>query len=152
VVAFLKMLWLALLDALAQPDPPPLPPSDSLLDLHNFERRVTGAAELKRDIKLDAAAERYSRYLASFGRLRADHLDQFGNGPGTRVSAIGYSWGVVGENCAVGASAQDVFRQWMTSSWHRQNIQDRRFVHMGYAAAPDRAGNYYWTAVYGRPL
>lgn len=50
------------------------------------------------------------------------------------------------ENVAKGQkTAQEVFRAWINSSGHRENIESPRVTHMGLGYAKDKNGIYYWS-------
>ena len=50
------------------------------------------------------------------------------------------------ENVAKGQNTpQEVFRSWVNSSGHRENIESTRVTHMGLGYAKDKNGTYYWS-------
>ncbi|MCF2528370.1 sigma-70 family RNA polymerase sigma factor [Yinghuangia soli] len=138
------------------PTPPALttpPPSleQQVLDLVNAERARTGCAPLRLDAKLHTAAQRHADAMAA--RRFMDHTDPDGKGPAERITAAGYRWSAWGENLGQGpVTAASAVRDWMSSTYHRQNMLDCGFRHMGIGTAPTRGGNgLLWTQVLATP-
>lgn len=80
-----------------------------------------------------------NRYLA--------HNDQAGRTPGDRVAAAGIRSGIVLENIARGASADEIHHGLMSSPGHRANIENERVTHVGIGvvADPGAAGGFIVT-------
>ena len=74
-----------------------------------------------------------------------NHIGSNGNGPGDRISYVGYVWVKCGENIAKGyKSENDVIISWIKSEGHCTNIMDPNFKDMGVATS-----GIYWTQVFG---
>jgi uncharacterized protein YkwD len=83
-----------------------------------------------------------------------EHRDLNGQSPADRVRAVGYREKLVGENIAYGPKTLDeVVQGWLDSPGHCENMMDPRFVEMGIAYAPGRAGRHglYWVQVFAEP-
>lgn len=105
---------------------------ESILRLHNRERRSRGLRTLCVHPQLTKAARTHSSHM-----IRKDY---FGHGSvGRRLKRHGYNWRVYAENIAGGtgryARSDNTFRRWMNSSGHRTNILDRRFREIGIGTA-----------------
>jgi uncharacterized protein YkwD len=72
---------------------------------------------------------------------------------GARAKYVGYSYGRISENVALGyPNAETVVEGWMNSSGHRRNILDRDVVETGIGIARSSAGALYYCQVFGRQL
>ncbi len=121
-----------------------------VLGLVNAARASAGLAPLNLDAALNAAAARQAADQAANNFL--GHTGSDGSDPGSRASAAGYSWSMIGENAAQrwDVSASGVMDQWMGSAGHRQNILTPEFTDMGLAFATAADGKVYYTMVLGR--
>jgi uncharacterized protein YkwD len=133
----------------------------AVLDLVNEERCENDLVPLKLDDQLTAAAEIHSADMA-LNRF-FDHTSPDGSNPGSRATAQGYDWVMVGENIAAGQSTPEEVVNgaygWMNSENHRANILDPEFRDMGIAyiecadcLAPAPATYSYvhwWTQTFG---
>lgn len=121
-----------------------------ILDRVNQERSKTGAAPLKLNAKLSAAAQKQAQNLMDTG-IFSHTID--GKNVGDRATAAGYNWGRIGENIAEGQrSAADVMQSWMNSEGHRKNILNAEFQELGVGYTEDSEGSTYWVQVFGTPL
>ena len=101
---------------------------------------------LSRNATLEQSAQEHTQDMVD--RDFFDHPNPDGDGPGDRISALGYSWSAYGENIAGGSSTVNaVMNQWMNSTGHCENIMSENFTEFGMG----RVGNH-WTQVFGRPL
>jgi uncharacterized protein YkwD len=108
------------------------------LCLLNVERRKVGIPELRRNSKLQAAAQNHSDRMDGTGCF--DHECPGEPGLDQRLEGVGYllanllRW-AYGENIAWGVGGRGTPRQiteaWMNSSGHRANILDRDFREVG---------------------
>ncbi|MBO0222785.1 CAP domain-containing protein, partial [Vibrio parahaemolyticus] len=78
------------------------------------------------------------------------HRGSSGSDPGTRMSAAGYAWKMVGENIAAGQPTMSaVLRGWLgRKSGHWEAIKNPSFTEMGAALLKGPPGNTfttYWT-------
>ena len=116
-----------------------------VIELTNQERRRLGLSPLRHNNKLAAAAQKYSRHMATHKFL--SHRGKDGSTVGDRIKAQGYRFSTWAENIAKGhRTPEDVVRGWMNSSGHRRNILNPRLREIG-------VGYYkrYWTQVFGTP-
>ncbi len=140
------------------PPPPPVPPpgpvedpmetiKKRLLELHNFERTNRGTKVLKRDPRLDLAAQKHNDYMVARNNL--SHNEP-GRDVGKRVTEAGYMWTWVGENIAKGQrNADEVMNSWMDSSGHRANILNGHYEDVGFGVTKDSNGTWWWTTDFG---
>jgi uncharacterized protein YkwD len=110
------------------------------------------ASALSAQGQLTSAAYGHSRDMADNNYFSHTSLD--GRTPGTRVSAAGYSWSIVGENIAAGyGGVQAVVDGWMASDGHCANLMNPGHTQYGLACARNDASTYglYWTLNLARP-
>lgn len=70
-----------------------------------------------------------------------------------RARLVGYSFGHIAENVAVGfPNAETVVEGWMASKGHRANILERDVVETGIGVARSPDGALYYCQVFGRQL
>lgn len=134
-----------------------------LLDAHNAARAVartceaggatlSAAAPLEWNCILAEAAFNHSDDMATvnfFNHIGSDGLDA-----ADRVTNLGYTYFVVGENIAAGQNnVNSVMTGWLNSRDHCLNIMSGNYSQLGAALAESTTADYpsYWTAVFGRP-
>jgi len=72
---------------------------------------------------------------------------------GSRAQFVGYPFGRLSENVALGyPNASTVVQGWMNSSGHRHNILDADVVETGIGIARSSDGGIYYCQVFGRQL
>jgi len=72
---------------------------------------------------------------------------------GSRASFVGYPFGRLTENVALGyPNAPTVVQGWMNSSGHRHNILDAGVVETGIGIARGSDGSLYYCQVFGKQL
>ncbi|RCW42808.1 uncharacterized protein YkwD [Halopolyspora algeriensis] len=123
-----------------------------ILELTNRARARAGCPPLRLDPALSRSARAHSRDMARHDFLA--HRSSAGLGHIERAKDAGYRSNYVGENVAVGNNtAEETFRQWMTSPEHRANIMDCSFTELGVGYVRDSSGEWehYWTQNLGRP-
>ena len=110
------------------------------LDTRAFERQINrirgtnNASALSYDAKLAHAAQRHANDMVRNGFF--DHKGSNGSSVGQRVTAVGYTWSMVGENIAQGqSSALEALRGWTNSPGHHANNIDPKFTNFGIAKA-----------------
>lgn len=111
------------------------------------------AAPLRANAKLNAAASKYARSMATHDFF--SHTSPGGSTPVARIEAEGYRWRAWGENIAGGQrTASDVVQGWLASSGHCKNIMNRNFTEIGLGYAEDLDSTYdrYWVQDFGRPM
>lgn len=118
-----------------------------VLALVNAERADAGCDPVSLDARLNEAAARHSRDMASGDFLEHDSSD--GSSFSDRIRAAGHP-SPRSENIAAGQeSASEVVQTWMDSSGHRANILDCSARTMGLARATGGSFGVYWTQDFG---
>lgn len=126
----------------------------SLLDETNARRTADGKSALRRNTRLDAAAQAKAEDMAA--RNYWSHATPDGQQPWSFIEQAGYSYQKAGENLAYGFSTSGAtVAGWMNSPSHRANLLDSGFdeVGFGYANAADyqdAGNNTIVVAMYGR--
>lgn len=122
-----------------------------VLRLTNAFRREHDLDPLKNDMRLNDAAEDWSRKMAR--RDVFEHSD----GP-SQVEKQGYDWSHWGENIAAGyTTPRAVVQGWINSPGHRANLLSDEFteIGIGYHRMANDGGNapytHYWTQEFGTP-
>ena len=87
------------------------------------------------DGRVHGVSRAWSQRMADAGRI--SHNPRFGD----QMAAAGVHWYIAGENVGVG-DADTVFRMWMESPAHRDNIL--RPEYSGFAIACIAQGNTLW--------
>ncbi len=119
-----------ILDDTPNPVKPEVIEDSPLLKLHNNERK----SMLKVDNDLAKFAQDWAERMEKRKKMVHSNL----NFPG--------EWVAKGENIANGyETEEDVFKGWMNSKGHRQNIKNESFTHVGIG----RSGNY-WCVCFGK--
>lgn len=109
------------------------------------------APPLVMDDLLQCAARRHSLDMARYDYFSHTSLD--GQGPGERMSAVGYSYTGWGENIAGGrATAEAAVAGWMDSPQHCSNIMNSGFqeIGVGHVEHPNFEYGIVWTQKFGR--
>ena len=119
-----------------------------VLALTNEFRIANGKDPFANDTKLNAAAEDWSRSMATG--------DFFRHSTPAQVEEQGYDWRAWGENIAAGYTTPEaVVNGWINSPGHRANMLSDNFEEMGvgyyYLANDTGSLNYrhYWTQTFG---
>lgn len=120
-----------------------------VVDLINAARADAGAGDLLVDLRLVAAAEGHSAYMAD-----TETLSHTGSGGSTfvdRIEAEGYDSPTSGgEVIASGqTTATAVVDAWLASVGHRDILLDDRYDHIGVGYAESLGGTPYWTVDVG---
>ena len=100
--------------------------------------------------RLANAAQGHSTDMANNNYFAHEGLN--GSTIGTRASAAGYNYRVVGENIAVGYNSIDeVMTGWINSPGHCANMMNASFKEYGMACASNANSTYktYWTQEFG---
>ena len=143
------------------------PGADASPDLEAVERQIIeqtnrfreqeGRAPVKREAKLQAAAEQFAAYMARTNRY--GHTAD-GRQPAERARAAGYDYCLVSENIAyqfssAGFKAAELSRSftqgWIDSPGHRENMLEPHVVETGVAVSRSAEGTYYAVQLFGRP-
>ncbi len=134
-------------------EPPKLVLSEeeqAILDLTNKAREKEKLAPLKPHPVLFAVARAHSANMAKQREMKHD-LD--GKNPAQRVKAAGYDYSWVGENIAMteGDTPAGIFKDWMESKIHRENILKDVYQEIGIGVAKNDKGEVYYTQVFAAP-
>lgn len=109
---------------------------------------------LRWNAALEQAAVGHSEWMQANDTF--SHTGADGSTVGTRVTAAGYAWKMVGENIAAGQpDVTSVIAAWLASEGHCRNIMHPDFVDVALAMKPGTSSNTYrtwWTLDFGRPL
>jgi uncharacterized protein YkwD len=130
----------------------------AILEKTNALRKPAGAAALKANDKLQAAAQSFAAYMAKEDRY--GHTAD-GTRPADRVAKEKYEYCLVLENIAYAFSTEgftaekltDKFMTgWENSPGHKKNMLDPDATELGAAVArSEKTGHYYAVQVFGRP-
>jgi len=123
-----------------------------MLERVNQERRKRHLTALRRNDTLDRIADFYACRLIDGGFF--SHVDPYDDSRiDTRAGDFGYAYRKIGENLGAGQiSVDQVFRDWMRSEGHRDNILDSDFTEIGLAVRLGGTHGVYWVQEFGRPL
>ena len=115
---------------------------------------MPAVAPLRWNAALEQAAVGHSEWMQANDTF--SHTGADGSTVGTRVTAAGYAWKMVGENIAAGQpDVTSVIAAWLASEGHCRNIMHPDFVDVALAMKPGTSSNTYrtwWTLDFGRPL
>ncbi|MBS46059.1 MAG: hypothetical protein CMH83_23355 [Nocardioides sp.] len=103
------------------------------------------APALNRDPRLEVAARRHARDMATYDYF--DHDSRDGSRFSARITAAGYDWSTAGESIAAGYdSPAAVVRGWLDSPGHCANLMSAAFTEMGLGSATVDGSTYgtYW--------
>lgn len=124
----------------------------------NAFRRSQGLDAVAVDRALEAAAQRFARYMAKSGKYGhgAD-----GRRPSERAQAARYDYCIVSENLAwlyrsggyasPAALAGELVEGWKRSPEHRKNMIDPAVTETGVGIAQAKSGRYLAVQMFGRP-
>jgi uncharacterized protein YkwD len=133
--------------------------ANAVLDELNAERAAHGLSALKLNSKLVDSAHTHNLAMA-----KADKLSHQLSGEaalGSRVSAAGYHWSMVGENIAYNSSRSEsgvlavqkaMYNEKPPDDGHRQNILNSKFDDVGIDVINDSVHGKVWLVTdFGRP-
>jgi uncharacterized protein YkwD len=124
-----------------------------IFDLINAERRRRRLAPLVYQAQLDRMAKIQAAQMATFQKMAHELPGAEFPKLSDRARRVGYSYGRIAENVALGyPSAEAVVEGWMSSKGHRENILARDVVETGIAVARSKTGGLYYCQVFGRRL
>jgi uncharacterized protein YkwD len=133
----------------AQPKFEMTPPEKEILDLTNETRKKANLGPVRPSLVLFEVARKHSANMARLQQM--DHILE-GKTPFQRIKAAGYAYLIAGENVGFGNyTVPEVFKGWMDSKAHRDNILDPRYTEIGLGRVLDKDGDYYYTQVFARP-
>ncbi len=118
----------------------------------NHYRHEQGLPKLKVNRKLEAAAAKHSKNMATMNFF--SHTDNQGLTPFDRIEKAGYpvKSSYTGENLAAGQMySTDVLDQWLASKLHRAVLNNPNYTAIGIKRACNVDTTYgcYWTANFG---
>jgi uncharacterized protein YkwD len=124
-----------------------------IFDLINAQRRHQGLPALVYNPQLDRMAKIQAENMAHFQKMAHTLPDAQLPTLGDRAHYVGYPFGRLAENVALGyPSAESVVEGWMNSTGHRRNILSRDVSETGIGIARSAAGGLYYCQVFGRQL
>jgi uncharacterized protein YkwD len=133
--------------------------ANAVLDELNDERASQGLSALKMNSKLVDAAHTHNLAMAKANTL--SHQLDGEAALGSRVSAAGYHWSMVGENIAynsdrsqsgVLAVQKAMYNEKPPNDGHRENILNKSFVEVGIDVINDSAHGKVWLVTdFGKP-
>jgi uncharacterized protein YkwD len=122
---------------------------DEVIKAHNRLRAEAKLPPLEVSTKLQAAAERHAKDMATMGKMT--HKGSDGSSSIHRIVAKGYKYRRAGENVAAGYFTVDgLMKGWMESPHHKRNILGS-FSQIGVACATGEDGKRYWCVTFGLP-
>jgi hypothetical protein len=120
---------------------------EQLMALANQARAQAGAAALKWDDSLAAAARAHCLRMAAEGPIAHRYGDE--DSLSTRAGKAGARFDLIEENVAIGPTVAEIHEEWMQSPGHRTNLLSRDVNRVGIAVVAAR-GVLYATADYTR--
>jgi uncharacterized protein YkwD len=121
-----------------------------IFDLTNKAREKEKLPPLKLNATLVKVARAHSANMAKQETM-AHELD--GKNPSQRIKDSGYaaSWG--GENVGTtkGGTPEDIFKMWMESEKHKENILRDKYEEIGIGIARNAKEEDYYTQVFAAP-
>ena len=124
-----------------------------IFNLINAERQRQGLPALLYNAQLDRMAKIQAENMAYFQKMAHTIPESQLPTLGDRARYIGYPFGRLAENVALGyPNAETVVQGWMNSSGHRRNILDGTVEETGIGIARSSAGSLYYCQVFGRRL
>ncbi len=124
-----------------------------IFDLINAERQHQGLPALVYNAQLDRMAKIQAENMAYFQKMAHTLPEAQLPTLGDRARYVGYSFGRLAENVALGyPNAETVVQGWMNSSGHRRNILDGGVEETGIGIARSSAGGLFYCQVFGRRL
>ena len=133
--------------------------ANAVLDELNTERASHGLPALKMNSRLVDAAHTHNLAMAKANTL--SHRLDGEAALGSRVSAAGYRWSMVGENVAYNSDRSEsgvlavqkaMYNEKPPDDGHRENILNKKFVDVGIDVINDSAHGKVWLVTdFGRP-
>ncbi len=114
----------------------------TFISLINDHRESMGLNKLIHDEEMDVIVGVHSEQMAE-GKIPFGHLGFSERCEGSRKVLGGGNW--CGENVAMGQKTPlQAFTSWINSPGHRENIENARATHTGFAYAKAEDGTLYW--------
>lgn len=119
-----------------------------MLDGVNSLRQAAGVPSLTMDARLNAAAAAHSRDMSV--QNRPWHFGSDGSSPLDRVSRVGYTGKLIGENISETYETElETLAAWMQLPSTRTVILDEAAINLGFAWQQDSNGKIWYTLVLG---
>ncbi|HEX5268931.1 MAG TPA: CAP domain-containing protein [Gemmataceae bacterium] len=121
-----------------------------ILDLTNDARAKEKLPPLKANAVLMKVARAHAANMAKQHKM--EHVLDDKN-PSQRIDKAGYDYRSVGENIAAGekgATIAAIFKGWMESKVHRDNILSPKYEEIGIGLATDDKGETYYAQDFGK--
>ncbi len=119
-----------------------------MLDSINTLRQAAGAAPVKLDARLNAAAATHSRDMSV--QNRPWHFSSDGSSPLDRVQRAGYDRAMLGENISETYETElETLAAWMEEPGTRSVILDKKATDLGFSWFQEGNGKIWWTLVMG---
>ncbi len=118
---------------------------ERLVTLVNELHVQAGCKPLRRDPRLDAAAQSHAADIAAAGRI--DHVGSDGAKLTQRLGRVSYPYGRASESIAVYQTPEQVVAMWMNEppdGPHRRNITECAYVDFGVGLAVDAKRRHWW--------
>ncbi len=123
---------------------------ERILELTNAARAKEKLPPLKVNATLLKVARAHAANMAKQHKMEHVLDDKT---PAQRIDKAGYDYRSVGENIAAGekgATLDAVFKGWMESKAHRENILSPKYDEIGLGLATDDKGETYYTQDFGK--
>lgn len=125
----------------------PLSQKEQLLNIVNNERIKSGLHPFRFDPNLEKVAEKKAIDMREHQYV-GHKSPTYGN-PKEMVRSFHIPARSVQENLGAGeASAKEIFKTWMNSQIHRQNLLEKRTTHIGIGYAEGGLHGHYWTILF----
>ena len=121
-----------------------------MLDSVNALRQASSAAPLRLSSELTAAAKTHAQDMSV--QNRPWHFGSDGSSPLDRVSRVGYTGRLIGENISETFETEiETLAAWMEVPETREVLLDPRARDLGFAWHQEPSGKIWWTLVTGQP-
>lgn len=121
-----------------------------MLDSVNALRQASGAAPLRLNAQLNAAAATHARDMSV--QNRPWHFGSDGSSPIDRVRRVGYSGQLKGENISETYETElETLAAWMEEPATRNVVLDPDAAELGFSFFQESNGKIWWTLVTGAP-
>ncbi|MGR3514679.1 MAG: CAP domain-containing protein [Paracoccaceae bacterium] len=121
-----------------------------MLDGVNALREARGAAPVKLNSELTAAAKTHARDMST--QNRPWHFGSDGSSPIDRVQRVGYSGRLIGENISETFETElETLAAWMQGQETREVILDPRARDLGFSWFQESSGKIWWVMTIGQP-
>ena len=121
-----------------------------MLDSINALRQARGASPVRLNSELTAAAKTHSKDMSV--QNRPWHFGSDGSSPLDRVTRVGYTGHLLGENISETYETElETLSAWMEIPETREVILDPRARDMGFSWHQESSGKIWWTLILGQP-